>query len=141
MRLFEIGQVVKKCTFILGCLFVVVVAHAESEHQVSEAVSEEAHFRVSYNTQQDPVPLNQIHPWILRIEDMEGNAIEKATVTVDGGMPAHNHGLPTEPVATELGNGDYLVEGIKFSMTGSWEMWFYIQTEVIADKVKFELKM
>lgn len=141
MRHFKVDLGVKKCAFLLGCLIIAGIVHAESKRQASEAVSEESHFRVSYKAQHDPVPLNQIHPWILHVEDMEGNIVEKAVVTVDGGMPAHNHGLPTEPVATELGNGDYLIEGIKFSMTGSWEMWFYIQTETAADKVKFELEM
>ncbi len=141
MRRFKVGLVVKKCAFLLGCLIIAVTAYAESGDQTAEAISEESHFRVSYKAQYDPVPLNQIHPWVLHVEDMEGNLVEKAVVTVDGGMPAHNHGLPTEPVATELGGGDYLIEGIKFSMTGSWEMWFYIQTETITDKVKFELEM
>lgn len=141
MRLFNIGRVATKYVVLFGYMFFATIAHAESEHQTSEAISEDSHFRVSYQTQHDPIPLNQIHPWILNIVDMEGSAIENAIVTIDGGMPAHNHGLPTEPVAIELGDGDYLIEGIKFSMTGSWEMWFYIQTDTFTDKVKFELEM
>ena len=114
--------------------------HAQSDSQVNESISEQSQFQVSYQSQSDPIPLNQIHPWILHIKDIAGQPVEDAIVTIDGGMPTHNHGLPTEPVATELGNGDYLVEGIKFSMTGDWEMWFYIQTETVSDRVKFDLK-
>ena len=141
MRLFKVNQVVTIYAFLVVYSIFAVIAYAESVNNASEAISEESHFRVSYKSQYNPIPLNQIHPWILHIEDEEGNPVEKAIVTIDGGMPAHNHGLPTEPAATELGNGDYMIDGIKFSMTGSWEMWFYIQTETLADKVKFELEM
>ena len=141
MRLFKVNQVVTICAFLLVYSVFAAIAYAESENLASEAISEGSHFRVSYQAQHEPIPLNQIHPWVLHIEDMEGNPVEKAIVTIDGGMPAHNHGLPTEPVATEMGNGDYMIEGVKFSMTGSWEMWFYIQTETLSDKVKFELEM
>ena len=141
MRLFKLGRIIATNVALFGCVIISIMAYAETKHQVSEAVSVDSHFRVTYQTQYESVPLNQIHPWILRVEDMEGVAIENAIVTIDGGMPAHNHGLPTEPVATELGGGEYLIEGIKFSMTGSWEMWFYIQTETLVDKVKFELEI
>ena len=36
-------------------------------------------------------------------------------------MPEHDHGLPTEPrITTNLGAGDYLLEGMKFHMNGVW---------------------
>ena len=56
-------------------------------------------------------------------------------------MPAHKHGLPTEPVVTEIGTGDYLVEGIKFSMSGKWEIWFNIRAGEITEKVKFNVEL
>ena len=121
------------------CLFFVIYAGAQSEPYMTSAVSENSQFRVSYSSKQEPIPLNQIHPWVLHVENLAGQPVEKAVITIDGGMPAHNHGLPTEPVATELANGEYLVEGIKFSMTGLWEMWFYIQTDTVTDRVRFEL--
>ncbi len=39
------------------------------------------------------------------------------------------HGLPTQPrVTQELGEGRYLVEGMKFSMTGWWEIKLKLQS-------------
>ena len=35
-------------------------------------------------------------------------------------MPAHGHGLPTRPVARDLGGGRYALEGMKFQMSGAW---------------------
>ena len=48
-------------------------------------------------------------------------------ITVDGGMPQHGHGLPTKPRVTRaLGNGDHLVEGMKFNMGGWWVVKFRV---------------
>lgn len=94
-------------------------------------------FKVSYTSRVEPIPLNRIHSWRLRVETTDAKPVEKASIKVDGGMPAHNHGLPTQPVVTEIGNGDYLLEGIKFSMTGRWEIWFEIQADGTSEKKKF----
>jgi len=94
-------------------------------------------FNVTYKSEVEPLPLNQIHSWLLHVETADGKPVEKASIKVDGGMPAHHHGLPTQPAVTEVGNGDYLVQGIKFSMTGHWEMWFEIQADGTTEKKKF----
>ena len=114
--------------------------YAQNTNLGISEVSINSHYQVSYRSKSNPIPLNKIHQWILHIEDNEGMPVENAIVTIDGGMPTHNHGLPTQPIATKLGNGDYLVEGIKFSMTGAWDVWFIIQDDTVIDKVKFELE-
>jgi hypothetical protein len=53
-------------------------------------------------------------------------------------MPQHGHGLPTQPrVTRELGDGTYQLDGMKFSMTGWWEIKLAIQGPQGADKVTF----
>jgi len=38
-------------------------------------------------------------------------------------MPAHGHGLPSQPKVTQyLGGGQYLVEGMLFGMAGGWQL-------------------
>ncbi len=96
-------------------------------------------FKVSYKSQVEPLPLNRIHSWLLHVETTDAEPVEKANIKVDGGMPAHNHGLPTEPSVIEIGNGDYLVQGLKFSMTGHWEIWFEIQAAGIVEKKKIDV--
>ncbi len=55
-------------------------------------------------------------------------------------MPQHGHGLPTEPEVTqELGDGYYIVEGMKFSMPGWWIINFHIKTQDDEDSVTFNL--
>jgi hypothetical protein len=64
--------------------------------------------------------------------------VRQARIGVDGGMPQHGHGLPTKPrVTRELGDGRYLIEGMKFSMTGWWEIKLAVQGDRGADKVTF----
>ena len=48
---------------------------------------------------------------------------ETPTTVTTGGMPLHDHGLPTDPkMTTSLGSGDYLLEGMRFHMNGYWEL-------------------
>jgi hypothetical protein len=57
-------------------------------------------------------------------------------------MPQHGHGLPTAPQVTEyLGNGDYLVEGMKFQMGGWWEVRFNITAGDLNDTITFNLTL
>lgn len=87
-------------------------------------------FRVSWSADSGTPPLNQIHTWTLHVETADGQPVEGATITVDGGMPQHGHGLPTRPqVTADLGNGDYRVEGMKFQMLGWWEVKFNISAD------------
>tara|TARA_R100001143_G_scaffold55705_1_gene51872 strand:- start:5760 stop:6794 length:1035 start_codon:yes stop_codon:yes gene_type:complete len=80
-------------------------------------------YQVSYNTELSPLVINDIHQWTVHVETTTGNPVTDARLLVSGGMPTHDHGLPTSPRVTEnLGNGDYLVEGMRFHMMGDWEI-------------------
>ena len=105
-------------------------------------LSDNGLFRVSYVSSEDIIPVNQMHQWTLHIETVDGELVEDAIITVDGDMPEHGHGLPTRPQVTEyLGNGDYLVEGMKFQMGGWWVMDFTIATNGHTDAVHFNMKL
>ena len=77
----------------------------------------------SIKSKQNPLVVNQFHSWVVHVETPEGKAVENANIKISGGMPAHKHGFPTSPRITKyFGNGDYLLEGVKFSMPGPWVM-------------------
>lgn len=116
-----------------GSLFVFLIATGSHAQQGQEK------FVVTYTSQVEPMPLNRIHSWRMHVETAGGKPVTGAEINVDGGMPAHGHGLPTQPVVREIGNGNYLVEGLKFSMTGYWEMWFEVNADGISEKKKFAL--
>ena len=82
--------------------------------------------------------VNQMHSWKVKLAGADGTPVRGARFAVDGGMPQHGHGLPTQPrVTRELGDGTYQLDGMKFSMTGWWEIKLAIQGPQGADKVTF----
>lgn len=103
---------------------VLLLMGAATENTVSQSwLSESGNIKLSFSSVVEPLPLNQIHEWILHLETPAGMPVENVLVRMAGGMPTHNHGLPTEPVVTQyLGNGDYRVEGVRFHMQGDWVM-------------------
>lgn len=104
--------------------------------------SDKGLFNVSYTASTGTVPVNEMHQWTLHVETADGQAVENATIAVDGDMPQHGHGLPTKPRVTKyLGNGDYLVDGMKFQMGGWWLMDFTITAKGETDAVHFNMML
>jgi hypothetical protein len=104
--------------------------------------SDQGLYRVSYTASTGTVPVNQMHQWTLHVESADGKPIEDAAISVEGDMPQHGHGLPTSPRVTKyLGNGDYLVDGMKFQMGGWWLMDFTITSHGQTDAVHFNMML
>ena len=103
-------------------------------------LTQQGNFQVSINPELNPVPLNQIHSWILHLETPQGEVVNEAEVSIFGGMPAHDHGMPTSPqVSQVLGNGDYLIDGVQFQMPGHWIVTLNISANGNSDSVVFNL--
>ena len=82
----------------------------------------------------------ELHSWVLTLKTPDGKPVDDAKIAIGGGMPDHNHGLPTSPEMTEhLGDGRYRIEGMKFSMSGWWELRFDISAMPGSDTVTFNL--
>jgi hypothetical protein len=106
----------------------------------TERLTDRGVYLVSFTSDLDPITINQMHTWTLHVETGDGQIVEDAAILVSGGMPQHGHGLPTSPQVTQyLGNGDYLVEGLKFQMGGWWEVKFNISANGQSDDVTFNL--
>lgn len=98
----------------------------------------EGRFVVALQPPVTPAAINQIHSWQIKLTTPVGLPVTDAQIAVDGGMPQHGHGLPTRPRITRaLVDGTYVLEGMKFSMTGWWEMKLAIQSSTGSDKVTF----
>ena len=105
-------------------------------------LSKTGHYRVSYESQLEPIVINRIHSWLLHVETADGIPVTDAAITVQGGMPAHDHGLPTSPRMTKsAGAGDYLIEGMRFHMNGDWEIVVSIDAAGYRDEVIIPLTL
>jgi hypothetical protein len=95
-------------------------------------------YRVSMHPMVDQPGINQIHDWEIEITTDTGKPVPNAHIGFSGGMPEHHHGFPTNPHVTEsLGNGRYVLGGVKFSMTGWWQMKLDIKAPQGRDTVTF----
>ncbi len=113
------------------------------EDLVWQQMSEQGAFDVTLDPQlSDSVAINEFLEWVLTVKTPDGKAVAPARVSVSGGMPAHGHGLPSQPQVSEhTEDGKYLVKGLKFNMNGGWELAFDIQSEDQRDKVNFDIKI
>ena len=107
---------------------------------ISDAHAEE--LTVTWSAIDGPVEINRMHSWILSVKNQEGEPVTGAEIEVVGGMPAHDHGLPTAPrVTEELGDGNYRLDGVRFHMGGDWEMTFTIRVGEVESIVVVELRL
>ncbi len=98
----------------------------------------EGRYVVTLQPPAKPAAINQLHAWQVKLATPAGTPVAHARIQVDGGMPQHGHGLPTKPQVTrELPDGGYLIQGMKFSMTGWWEIKLAIDGPAGADSVTF----
>ncbi|MEM7135601.1 MAG: cytochrome c peroxidase [Myxococcota bacterium] len=93
--------------------------------RLRSATSDTGDLRVVVHTDSMPVPINVTHQWRVQVrrEASETTPFIPQALVVNGGMPSHGHGLPTQPSASQhLGDGTFLVSGMRFNMGGPWEM-------------------
>ena len=104
--------------------------------------SEEGNFLLAWTPSATPLPLNSIHEWTLDLSWRDGRPVEGAAITVEGGMPEHNHGMPTALQAVAMdAPGQYLLEGVRFHMMGKWELELTITADGITDTVTIALSL
>ena len=121
------------------CLSSVAAADDDSDNLW---ISNAGHFHVRVAERPEPVTINRMHDWILEIRSADGMPVDDADVEVGGGMPEHNHGLPTAPrISERLGNGRYRLAGIRFHMSGYWEIRLTIRNAQHRDSVTIPLML
>lgn len=102
--------------------------------------SRQGSFVVRLEPPESGTPLNRIHAWQVRVTGTDGAPVTQARIGVQGGMPQHGHGFPTQPrVTREVAPGVYALEGVKFSMTGWWDMRLDIRAGDKADTAVFNI--
>ena len=135
----------KACALSLGLYIVIVFMEvltsqallAEESNPEWRSQSASGMFSVWLKPREARVPVGRFHEWLLTVRDAQGQPVYPARIAVGGGMPGHGHGMPSQPQVTKhLGDGIYLVEGVKFNMAGEWLMLFAIDTPSGSDRVQ-----
>ena len=127
-------------TLLTGCMM--FAKPPQELDYASKRTSAAGHYRATIQTKGDTIPTGKPQRWTLHLETAAGAPIDSATISVDGGMPQHGHGLPTKPrVTRELGQGDHLVEGMKFNMGGWWDVKFRVSEAPGQDSVVINHKL
>ena len=99
-------------------------------------------YRVAWSSALQPLAINRMHTWVIHISGADGGPVEGATLEISGGMPLHDHGLPTAPrVTADLGEGNYRVDGMKFHMGGAWEVVIDIEASEVRDSLTVKLDL
>lgn len=87
--------------------------------------------------------INEFQTCSLQVESLN-RPVENLSILIDGGMPTHNHGLPTSPeIIWSAENKNYQIRGLKFSMPGDWVLNFYVNkyNDKPRDKAQFRFTL
>ena len=127
----------------LATTFVLSACAAPSDLDLSlQHPSTQGKFVVRMEPPASGPAINQLHAWQVRVTAADGAPVSQAAIAFDGGMPQHGHGFPTGPrVTREVSPGVYALEGMKFSMTGWWDMRLAIRAGDTSDTAVFNVVM
>ncbi len=113
---------------------------AKEPSQLWRADSENQHFVVEFGPQEGVAAIGRFQSWVVHLRDPQDDPVYPARIGLNGGMPGHGHGMPTQPQVTRyLGEGRYLVEGMKLNMAGDWVFVLGVQTPSTRDRVTFQV--
>ena len=131
-----------------GCSHMMMMIHgtgatppAASEFGLGPRTSAKGLYTATLESDQ-PLRTRRLQTVRVRVADANGRAMDGVAIAVNGGMPQHGHGLPTEPrVTANAGDGIYVIEGVRFNMGGWWEFKLLITGAAGTDLVTFNLQL
>ncbi len=132
---------------VLACLVVLLLPLPDAPLQAEEPARHEWSansvnelYAVTIGPETGKPLIGKMHRWVINVTTLKGEPVYPARISVGGGMEGHGHGLPTQPqVVAYGGNGDYLIDGVRFNMEGEWRLSFIIDSETGSDRVDFDL--
>ena len=130
------------CRLPIALTLLLASVLAWAGEQAEFSVVTEAGNRLHISSDLSPLTINRIHSWQLRLTDADGAPVTGALFEVLGGMPEHDHGLPTRPeVTAEVEPGVYLLQGVRFHMPGRWLLEFGMSLGEDIDGAAIEIEL
>lgn len=109
---------------------------------VGDRLSRDGLYRIGISPESGTARVGPVHAWIVRVVSAGGAPVPLVRLAFDGGMPQHGHGLPTRPrVARSLGGGRFRVEGVRFHMSGDWQIRIEVAGPDGGDVATFEVRV
>ncbi len=124
-------------------------ANNTSAQEVDEStaqLSEEGAFYVMYSADPAPIPFNELFDLVVMVHDGEDHSqmFMDADIDIEATMPAHEHGMNTEPTVTAQEDGSFLVEGMKFHMRSNtpedkWQIHVDVTRDETTERATFNV--
>ncbi len=85
-------------------------------------VTDGGSYYLMYSSDPDPIPFNEPFTlyWMVHDGADHSRMYDDATLSLEVEMPAHGHGMNTEPAITVDEYGTFTAEGFLFHMRGWW---------------------
>lgn len=124
-------------TSILCILFAALVActgEPEPSEEPRSGLTDGGSYYIYWGSIPQTIPFNDLFELSVMVHDGADKTkmLTDRELYVDATMPAHGHGMETEPNVTKSESGMYTVDGMLFHMAGEWELTFAVSdgTEV-----------
>jgi len=118
-------MMIKSVLFSIFIFSYAILNASEKPIWVISQVSINNHYKVDLQCDHPPT-LSGFQSCSLNLHD-KNVIITNADIIIEGGMPEHHHGLPTSPkVIWDSQEKSYIINGLKFSMPGAWQLKFLI---------------
>jgi hypothetical protein len=128
----------------IGIIVSVIItgfSYADNAVQIQTKQTHNGSYHVTLRSK-EIVQVGKMHEWLLTLRNQKNQIVNGAQIKVSGGMPHHGHGFPTSPrVVAQLESGEYLIEGMKFTMKGQWVIDLKILVDGKTDQVRFKFSL
>ena len=105
-------------------------------------VSDGGSFNIKLKSTPPIIPLNEM--FAIDIEVRASPKVKDPNpiwVNINAAMPAHKHGMNTQPRVEDHGKGHFVVRGMLFHMAGDWELTLDIAKGSIHEQAKIPLNI
>jgi len=124
-----------------SCAVLLSACHSQNTTWHLEQATDNQHFTIKLDCTTQPA-YGPFQDCSIQLNTNNGSPVTNAKIFIDGGMPAHGHGLPTNPIAkTTQKDGLYKIEGLQYSMPGKWVLGFVIEKDSISDRTVFHFEI
>ena len=108
-------------------------------------MTENGEYYVEYSPSTSPIPLQEIFQLTVDIYDSSDKqqVVPASGLSISARMPTHGHGMNTDPVVENQGDGRFMVDGMKFHMPSNpdnpWVLEITVEAGPATDVANFRV--